>query len=75
MQPVEAEHHYTITEIARLWHLAPATVRNLFAGVPGVLRVVRPETRNKRRFVSIRIPARVMRAVHQQLTAKNGSPK
>jgi hypothetical protein len=68
--PVETEQHYTISEVAELWHLSRATVRSLFADVPGVLRIVRPETRTKRRFESVRIPARIVRSVHQQLTVK-----
>lgn len=53
---VEQEKHYTISEVAELWHLSRATVRSLFADAPGVLRIVRPETRTKRRFESVRIP-------------------
>lgn len=74
-QPVETEQHFTISEIAELWHLSRATVRSVFADVPGVLRIVRPEQRKKRKYESIRIPARIVRSVHQQLTMKNGEPR
>ncbi len=71
MQSVEVEHRHTIPEIVEAGHLSRATVRSLFADVPGVLRIIRPETRTKRAYESIRVPARIVRSVHEQLTHSN----
>jgi hypothetical protein len=71
MQSVEVERQNTIPEIAGAWHLSRAKVRSLFTDVPGVLRITRPETRTKRTYESIRVPARIVRSVHQQLTKSN----
>jgi hypothetical protein len=61
------ETHYTINQIAELWGLDPDTVRPLFRNRPGVLKITRPETRRKRGYVSLRIPASVAAAVHAEL--------
>jgi hypothetical protein len=68
MQSVEVEHHYTSPEIAGAWHLSRAKARSLFADVSGILRISRPETRTKRAYESIRVPARIVCSVHEQLT-------
>jgi hypothetical protein len=61
------EEHFTVNEIAEKWHLAPRIVRSLFAEEPGVIRFGRPESRYKRGYVSLRIPASVMERVHNRL--------
>ncbi len=55
------EKYYSVAEIAKLWNLGPDTVRRIFAKTPGVLKIG-----NKGRYVTLRIPARVL----QQATAK-----
>ncbi len=62
--------HYTVSEIAELWHLSPNKVRGLFAEELGVLRFGREEKRFKRSNIHIRIPESVMQRVHNRLVAQ-----
>jgi hypothetical protein len=64
------EKHYDVPEVAELWKLSPDTVRQIFRDVPGVIRINRPRTRNKRAYLSLRIPESVMQRVHQTLTKR-----
>ena len=50
-----------------MWSISPDTVRRLFRDVPGMLRIVRPETRRKRGYVTLRIPESVLLRVHATL--------
>jgi hypothetical protein len=61
------ERHYTSIEVAKLWKLSDDTVRAIFKNVPGVLKIVRPETRNKRGYTSYRIPESVVQKVHAEM--------
>ncbi len=65
--PVEVEKHYKAIEVAQMWAVSPDTIRRHFEAVPGVLRLGHGETRTKRRYFSLRIPARVLRAEHDRL--------
>lgn len=65
---IAKEHHYTVSEVAKLWHVSPNKVRRLFAGEVGVIRFGREETRSKRSNIHVRIPESVMQRVHNQLT-------
>jgi hypothetical protein len=76
-QPSEIEPHYTVSEVAKQWHLADATVRRLFADEPGVLtigagsRLVRsPGQKYKRRYFTLRIPRSVFLRVQERLVRK-----
>ena len=65
------DQHYTVSELAKRWHLSPNTVRRLVADEPGVIKItVVPLLRNrrKRQLVSLRIPERVALRVHTKLT-------
>jgi hypothetical protein len=65
------DQHYTVSELAKRWHLSPNTVRRLVADEPGVIKItVGPLLRNrrKRHLVSLRIPERVALRVHAKLT-------
>ena len=64
------ERHYTVAELAGLWQLSPDTIRALFHDTPGVLRIVRPERRNKRGYTSVRIPETVAQKRHAELNGK-----
>jgi hypothetical protein len=64
------EPHYTVSEVAKLWHVSPNKVRELFAEEPGVVRFGREETRLKRSNIHIRIPEGVMQRVHNQVTVQ-----
>lgn len=64
------DQHYTVSELAKRWHLSPNTVRRLVVDEPGVVRLtVGPLLRNrrKRHLVSLRIPERVALRVHAKL--------
>jgi hypothetical protein len=68
---VAFEKHYSVEQIAELWHLAKDTIRRIFINEPGVLTITRPETRFKRSYTTIRIPHSVALRVHERLRAKN----
>jgi len=61
------EPHYSVPQIAKLWGLSTDCVRALFRDVPGVLKIVRPETRFKRGYISIRVPESVVLRIHAAL--------
>jgi hypothetical protein len=61
------EPHYTVSEVAKLWHMSPNKVRQLFAEEPGVVRFGHEETRFKRANIHVRIPESVLSRVHNQL--------
>jgi hypothetical protein len=42
------ERHYKAKELAELWGMSVKLVRTIFTAEPGVLKVDRPELRNKR---------------------------
>ena len=58
--PLELEKHYTVAEIAGAWNLSPTTVRRLFEGLPGMIQIGRAESTTKRRYLTIRIPRRLL---------------
>jgi hypothetical protein len=51
------ERHYTPKELADLWRLDESTIRRLFQDNPGVLKIGQAGRRNKRDYVTLRIPA------------------
>lgn len=62
------EPHYTPGELAELWHISDDTVRAIFENEPGIIRIVRPETRTKRGHNSMRIPESVARRKYAEIT-------
>jgi hypothetical protein len=64
------ERHYTCRELAALWQLSPDTIRELFRDIPGVLKISRPERRNKRVYTSLRIPESVAQKRHADLNGR-----
>jgi hypothetical protein len=62
------ECHYKPEEISENWGLSVKVIREIFSAEPGVLKVDRPETRNKRGYCSMRIPESVVVRVHKKLT-------
>jgi hypothetical protein len=58
------ERYYSVAEIAKHWSLSTDTVRKIFAKVPGVLKIG-----NKGRYVTLRIPARVLQQATARLSA------
>ena len=51
------ERHYTPKDLAELWKLDESTVRRMFQEQPGVLKIGHSGRRNKRDYVTLRIPA------------------
>jgi hypothetical protein len=72
----DLETYYTVTEIATKWKLSDDTVRNLFAGEPGVLRIgqasrlVSRRKGYKRHYFVLRISESALRRVEQRLMDK-----
>ena len=64
VKAVEAERHYTVTEIAELWRVSTDTVRRLFEDEPGVI-VISNSKPGKRPRRTLRIP----QSVADRLTA------
>jgi len=62
---VAEERHFTPTEIAKMWGMSTATVRKIFANVPGVLKIG-----TKGKYVSLHIPARILHGYHARLSQK-----
>jgi hypothetical protein len=66
------ERHYAVAEIAELWNLSPDKVRELFENEPGVLVIGERSPRHKRRYVTLRVPQKVLERVHHRLSSKSG---
>jgi hypothetical protein len=62
------ERHYKATELAELWGMSVKLVRKIFADEPGVLKIDRPELRNKRGYCSLYVPESVAISVHRKLS-------
>lgn len=63
---VGVEKHFTLKEIAELWHLDVCTVRDIFRDEPGVLKIGVPHRTQKRSYFTIRIPESIIHKVHDQ---------
>ncbi len=71
---IAEDKHYTIAELSELWHIAPSTLRRIFADEDGVLKFGagldrRCRSPRKRRLVQMRIPRRTAQRVHARLSA------
>jgi hypothetical protein len=64
------DKHFTVSELASLWHLSKDTIRSLFRDEPGVLKLDAPETRSKRGYCTLRIPESVAQRVHVSLARR-----
>lgn len=67
---IALERHYSVPEVAELWHVSEKTVRRLFENEGGVLRWGSQEElsphRRKRGYCNLRIPESVLIRVHQR---------
>jgi hypothetical protein len=63
------EQHHTIQAIAQQWGMGVDLVRELFDREPDVMAIDRPETRNKRGYVTRYVPESAIRRVHAELVA------
>ena len=59
------ERHFTPKELAELWRLDESTIRRLFQDEPGVLKIGGAGRRNKRDYVTLRIPASTAARFHR----------
>jgi hypothetical protein len=64
------ERHYKPREIAEMWGWSVKTVIRRFRNEPGVLKVERSETWNKRRYTQITVPESVLLRVYQRFVTK-----
>lgn len=61
------QHHYTVEQVAEMWNISRDTIRRLFLGEEGVLKIERPGSRYKRSYVTLRIPESVLNRVYQRI--------
>jgi hypothetical protein len=61
------EKHYTPVELAKTWGMSAKTVRRLFEDEEDVMRIVRPETRYKRKHTALFISESAARRVRAGL--------
>ena len=59
---------YTVAEVSALMALSRQTVTRIFEKEPGVIVLNRPETMNKKKYRSIRIPRAVYERVVRRLS-------
>lgn len=73
-ETIAEDKHFTIAELAKLWHIAPSTLRRIFSDEQDVLKFgAGPERRcrspRRRRLVQMRIPMRTAMRVHRKLSS------
>lgn len=68
--PLELEKHYTVADISAAWALSCNTIRRYFENLPGVIHIGHSETRNKRKYVTLRIPVSLLHAEYGRLTRR-----
>jgi hypothetical protein len=65
-----SERHYTPQELAALWRVSDDVIRRMFEREEGVFMIDRPETRTKRRHVTMRIPQSAATRVYARHTRR-----
>jgi hypothetical protein len=60
------ERHFSVSELAEIWHLSSDKIRKLFKERDGVLVISEPK-RGHRPYKTLRIPESVATRVYQQL--------
>lgn len=63
-ESVALDRHYSVAEVAELWNVSRDTVRRIFQDLPGVLKIGHGETKHKRKYVTLSIPERIVKAQH-----------
>ena len=66
LHAIALEPHYSVPQVAAMWHVSEKTVRRLFDGEAGVLRWGSNETARKRGYQNLRIPQSVLIRVHHR---------
>jgi hypothetical protein len=66
LHSIALEPHYSVPQVAAMWHVSEKTVRRLFEDEAGVLRWGTEETLRKRGYQNLRIPQSILIRVHQR---------
>lgn len=66
---VAIEKHFTPQELADVWGVSVQTIREIFKGEDGVLKIGSNGTRTRRAYKTLRIPESVAERVHTRLSA------
>ncbi|HET9183696.1 MAG TPA: hypothetical protein VFP59_16300 [Candidatus Angelobacter sp.] len=61
------ERHYTVKEVAEIWHLDEKMIRRIFGAEPGVVSIGSDESRFRRAYRTLWIPESVLLRVHWRL--------
>ena len=64
------ERHYLLWELAEAWGLNEDTIRPWFLDEPGVLKIEHRLRKNKRGYVTLRVPESVARRVYKRRTGQ-----
>lgn len=63
------ERHYSVSEVAEIWNISPDLARDIFRDESGVVSIVRPTIRRRKRgYTTLRIPESVLKRVHGTLS-------
>lgn len=70
------EHHYTLGELAKQWHMSRGKVDEWFRDVPDIIRfgVGKLTKSRKRTYMSVRVPESVARRVYRERTRRDPPP-
>ncbi len=69
--PIE-EPIFTAEELAERTKLHPTTIRKIFVNEPGVIRLGRSGSRDRRKYYTLRIPSSVAQRVFSRMTVVDG---
>jgi hypothetical protein len=64
------EEVFTSDELAKQMKLHPSTIRKIFSGEPGVLRIGHPGGPGRSQYFSLRIPASVVERVLRRMRVR-----
>ena len=67
MDSLSTEPHFTAQQLAKTWAVSAMTIYRIFETEKGVLIFGSPETVNKRKRMSMRIPKSIAERVRQSL--------
>jgi hypothetical protein len=68
---IEFERHFSVIQIAEMWNLGVDKTRELFTDEPDVVHIGKGERRFCRGYITLRVPASVVRRVHTRLKVKH----
>jgi AraC-like DNA-binding protein len=66
LHSIALEPHYSVPQVAAMWHVSEKTVRRLFEDEAGVLRWGTEDSLHKRGYQNLRIPQSILIRVHQR---------